>query len=237
MCFAAGTLVRMADLSLKPIELICVGDQIMGHDGTPRTVKTLHSGTSEMFEVQQTFGQTYVVNANHLLYLEQRSKVSTIKDDGVKIIRAKDFNVGTLGKYRLRTTYGIRNKALEFTGTQEAPLDPYFLGLWLGDGTKGTPEITVDPIKSFEISKYLTDLAKTLNLRTNINGKQVRLFGRKGVLNPITKVLRQTSISRHKHIPLYWQKWPRAARLALLAGLIDSDGNINGKGTTRQNYE
>lgn len=70
-CHAKGTKIVMFDGTLKNVEDIVVGDKVMGIDSTPRTVKELIRGRSErMFEVYQTNGMTYTVNAEHLLALK-----------------------------------------------------------------------------------------------------------------------------------------------------------------------
>lgn len=66
-CMSAGTLVVMADGSLKEIQNIVVGDKVMGVDSTPRTVLQLHSGVASMYRVNQSKGMTYEVNEGHLL--------------------------------------------------------------------------------------------------------------------------------------------------------------------------
>jgi hypothetical protein len=41
-CFLEGSLVTMADYSTKPVELVCVGDVVLGAFGEPNTVLALH---------------------------------------------------------------------------------------------------------------------------------------------------------------------------------------------------
>ena len=68
-CFAAGTPILMADFSVKYVENIYPGMEVMGMDYTPRKVLTRHIGTAEMYRIEQTNGITYAVNGNHTMCL------------------------------------------------------------------------------------------------------------------------------------------------------------------------
>ena len=66
-CLSINELVVMYDGSLKPVQDIKVGDQVMGIDNTPRTVLQLHRGRSQMYKVHQTYAKDYYVNEGHLV--------------------------------------------------------------------------------------------------------------------------------------------------------------------------
>lgn len=66
-CHARGTLVRMADGSVKPVERIGFDDLVMGDDGKPRRILKLHRGQSAMYAMEIVGGQTHVVNEDHVL--------------------------------------------------------------------------------------------------------------------------------------------------------------------------
>lgn len=68
-CFAAGTRILMADFTIKNVEDIYPGMEVMGIDFTPRKVLTRHIGRSQMFRVEQEDGMPYSVNRNHILCL------------------------------------------------------------------------------------------------------------------------------------------------------------------------
>lgn len=68
-CFARGTRVLMADFSVKNIEDIYPGMEVMGLDFTPRKVLTRHIGRAQMFRVEQENGMPYAVNRAHTMCL------------------------------------------------------------------------------------------------------------------------------------------------------------------------
>jgi phosphate starvation-inducible PhoH-like protein len=117
---------------------------------------------------------------------------------------------------------------------RDVPLDPYALGLLLGDGCltgKTTPSFsTVDP----ELVVALEDKLDGIELRRR--GREIdydlrHIAGRRGgviVANPVTEVLRELGLigtrSSTKFVPELYLHNEAAVRLATLQGLLDSDG-------------
>src|ERR1700744_2494325 len=71
-CFAKSTSILMYDGTIKLIENIEVGDLVMGDDSTPRKVLEIHSGIDELYSVNPTKGDPYIVNSQHVLCLKSR---------------------------------------------------------------------------------------------------------------------------------------------------------------------
>ena len=59
--------IIMADLTVKMIKDVKVGEYVMGDDFTPRKVLGTMSGRGMMYRVHQTSGEDYLVNGNHIL--------------------------------------------------------------------------------------------------------------------------------------------------------------------------
>ena len=72
-CEDPNTEVIMADLTIKKIKDIKVGDKVMGDDGTPRNVLEVVSGRSMMYNVHQSRGIDYIVNDAHVLCLKDKT--------------------------------------------------------------------------------------------------------------------------------------------------------------------
>lgn len=68
-CHAKGYGILMYDGTIKKVEDIVVGDQVMGNDNTPRTVLELHKGRDEMYEITPYKGNPFVVNKGHIMSL------------------------------------------------------------------------------------------------------------------------------------------------------------------------
>lgn len=143
-CLAKGTAVLAYDGSIKKVEDIKIGDLLMGPDSRPRQVLSLGRGTSDMFEIRQKYGDSYTVNKDHILSLKRGPELLNIC--------VKDFLV----RKNIKDFKGWKC-SVEFP-KQEVLIDPYFLGLWLGDGSSAKGDITaVDT----EIISYLQQFANT----------------------------------------------------------------------------
>ena len=68
-CHAPGTEIMMWGGGKKLVEDIQIGEQLMGDDGTPRTVQRLFHGTEMMCKVTSAKGDSYIVNECHKLAL------------------------------------------------------------------------------------------------------------------------------------------------------------------------
>jgi Hom_end-associated Hint/Tape measure protein len=68
-CHAKGTLILMADGSVKAVETIEVGDQLLGPDNQAREVLSLARGVDFMYKITPSWGNPFVVNLHHKLRL------------------------------------------------------------------------------------------------------------------------------------------------------------------------
>jgi len=80
-CHGKGTLVRMADYSLKAVETIQVGDLLLGDDLTPRTVESVCTGQDQLYKVSQSNGLSFVANGVHPLCLKVPKLPSLMYND------------------------------------------------------------------------------------------------------------------------------------------------------------
>ena len=231
MCHAKGQLILMFDGSLKSVEDIVVNDLIMGPDSKPRKVLKLTSGTDIMYRVTPIKGDPFVVNSNHLLSLRRsyssanrtpgkyRHKNRVIDDEIVNIsvadylIQPKAFK----HKYKL-----YRSNQVEFS-EQDLPIDPYILGLWLGDGiSRDSAFVNIDD----EIIDAFKAYAETngLNVR-QYEDKMTYRLGANGKFNIFLNNLKSLKLLNNKHVPDIYLRSSPEQRLKLLAGLIDTDGS------------
>ena len=70
-CLAKGTKVIMYNGTMKEVQDIIVGDELMGPDSKPRKVLSLCRGREQMYWVRQNRGMDYRVNENHILSLKE----------------------------------------------------------------------------------------------------------------------------------------------------------------------
>lgn len=102
-------------------------------------------------------------------------------------------------------------------------LDPYILGAWLGDGSASSGVITsADP----EIIEEFIKLGFTeYSQRINKNNKAIQYY-----FKSLVTILREIGVYKNKHIPQEYLLGNYDQRLALLQGLMDTDGYANKNG-------
>lgn len=66
-CLGWNTPVRCIDGSIKMVQDICVGDELMGDDNTSRRVLSVCEGKEMMYDLVQSHGETYRVNESHII--------------------------------------------------------------------------------------------------------------------------------------------------------------------------
>lgn len=242
-CHAPGTLIRMYDGSLKKVEEIKIGDKVASYDGLSyNTVIDLHNGVDDMYLIKQGKGEDYIVNKNHLLsVIQTRSKSYKKKVDGVRkeffdAPYDKDlihhFSAEEWSKMSLRSRRiysGFKNTFLELPES-DLEIDPYYLGLWLGDGSSSRPtEITtndkeiIDYLFGFKEDKTFLEKKGdyVYNIRSDVFNRQTEL----------SKLFYNEGLVRNKHIPKKYIYSSYKQRLQLIAGLIDSDGHQTKRNT------
>lgn len=232
--------IIMSDLTIKQIKDIKVGDCVMGDDGTPRNVLATMKGRSEMFRVRQTSAEDYFVNDAHILSLK-KSQISINEGRYNDFEEYTDMRITDYLNRSNRFKEHFRGYKTNSIPYKESPvkLEPYLLGLWLGDGTSIYPQITTPDI---EIEQYLNEYAENHNLHLSINGvrgkaKTFRLAKNCGLTNPIMDILRHYDLIGNKHVPQEYISNSEKVRLELLAGLLDTDGTMcrNGYEITQKN--
>jgi len=225
-CLGKGTKVLMYDGSLKKVEDVRVGDMLMGDDSTPRRVLSLARGREMMYWIRQNKGIDYRVNESHILSLKKSRQEG--KGDRGDIL---DISVRKLLQQseKFRSNYKGYKVAVDFPD-KEVPLAPYFLGLWLGDGTKAKSQITT---RDEKVIDYLGEYAEELGLQLKCYQEKPEkcpqytisggYTGNKGYSLQVE--LRDIGVLGNKHIPQNYLINSTEKRLELLAGLIDSDGH------------
>ena len=230
-CLGRGTKVMMFDGTTKNVEDVQIGELLMGPDSKPRTVLSTTSGIGPLYKVEQKNGDDYICNDAHILSLQNTDMPFS---QNPIFITAKDF-------HEKNKTWRKRHKGWKASvdfDNQELPIDPYWMGLWLGDGNSRTQSICVGD-KDVEIASFLErwneEQGLFLRKEDGMGCKMYHFSSRIGSgglsSNKILDTLRSLNLIQNKHIPEIFYKNSEANRLALLAGLIDSDGYVDKNGS------
>lgn len=223
---------------------IAVGDTVCGPDGTDRTVVGINDcGDHAIYRIGFSDGTFVECTENHIWAVD-----AVIGTRHRKLLRTRemlsDFKYESPGgqiQYRYRVPLC---EPVEFCAASTLPLDPYLCGALIGDGSyaNGTVRITTADAEIIESFRRLLpptvrvgkhDGRYTYNLVSAGEGRgrakgggykqnQMRLLLDESGLEPAT--------GPHKKIPGLYKKASRVDRLALLQGLMDTDGYCSGFG-------
>ncbi|MBC7775110.1 MAG: replicative DNA helicase [Phycisphaerae bacterium] len=225
-CLGKGTKVLMYNGLLQNVEDLKPGDLLMGDDSTPRCVLSTTTGREMMYWVRQNKGIDYRVNESHILSLKRSRTEWKHQNGDVLNISVKEY-LGQAAKFK--TNYKGYKTAVEFA-EKPLPVHPYFLGLWLGDGTSDNSNIsTTDEEVVSYLESYAEDLG--LHLKKHQQGPQkcpiycIANDRQHAMGYSLHGMLRELGVLGNKHIPQDYLINSTAKRLELLAGLIDSDGH------------
>ena len=123
-------------------------------------------------------------------------------------------------------------------------LDPYLLGMWLGDGLSTGKGFALNYKTDPETLEYWYEWARKNGIVITkgkgydysvCSEKNKNVTHTQGMCNrveeaPLKKYLRKYNLIGNKHIPLDYITNDRKTRLSVLAGLIDTDGSVCAKG-------
>ncbi len=236
-CHAAGAEILMADGTIKKVEDIQVGDLIQGWNDCPRLVLELKRGRGQMARITPVKGDSFIVNTDHILTLIQTNDSASrpaSKTNGCVIdVSVKDYLGWSKSKRHLHKLF--RMPATSWP-EQQLPIDPYFLGLLIGDG-----HIRNSPSKAVSISKPDKEIHTAVISEAAINGWHVRISGSE--TNPTLHISRcqdlynsleslglGNSRSGDKFVPDNYRRGSIAQRLQMLAALLDTDGHMTSGG-------
>jgi replicative DNA helicase len=229
-CLRSGSLVLMYDGSRKMVDDIVVGDLLYGPDGTQRTVTALGSGYEESYRVTLRDGSYFECNKSHILSLKRKGGLKHGHSRGdICNVNIEDYLAWPESRKGLYSAWRARSDFAR----KKLPIDPWLLGVWLGDGTSYGPEVTTaDELVVRRFRKWIERLYPNLTLtkyqstpyRYNVRGAD-GVCGRKSNRNGFRDQLVDSGLHNNKHIPETYFTASRYQRLRLLAGLMDTDGH------------
>jgi len=215
---------------------IKLGVAIFDETGKPCRVTYV----SPVFEGRQCFRITFSDGASFVADDQHRW---TVCDDfpGHKGKKrgSRNSRVATLTTLEIAQTYRFHDRnryAIPVCGALDLPevdlpIPPYLMGAWLANGNASGNQITAHEDDVSEIAALLQaygvqatarkmpwDKGRAANILFQLPGK------------PWLPALRAIGMESGKHIPANYLRSSRDQRLALLRGLMDGDGNIDGRG-------
>jgi len=213
----------------QPIGSLKVGDLVVGSDGLPTPVLGVFpQGQKDVYRVTTQDGASTVACGEHLWTV----RTPEDKRDGMERTIQTQEMVGNLRRGHVHRYELPLVEAVEFE-PQDVPLDPYALGLLLGDGcitTKTTPSFsTADPELAEALEARLDGI--TLFHKGTYDYVLRHVAGGRGglrIANPVTTAVRELGLagtrSATKFVPDVYKFNSAWVRIWLLQGLLDTDG-------------
>ena len=214
----------------RSIGSLRVGDLVVGSDGLPTPVLGVYpQGLKQVFRVTTQDGASTLACGDHLWKV--RTAADKRRGRAGRVLRTVDM----VGRLRAART---RRLELPLVGPvemepREVPVDPYALGLLLGDGCvtlSTTPSFsTDDPELAAALEAALPHIS--VDRKRGIDYVLRHREGAGGgviVANPVTVALRDLGLagrrSTTKFVPTVYLSNSKAVRLGVLQGLLDTDG-------------
>lgn len=206
------------------------GDTVYDETGNPCNVVKAHDIMSDRECYKLTFdnGEEIVADEGHLWFTQthtdrgQRSK-DKVRLGSVKTTKAI-FDTQLYGNAKPLPNHRIKRSIDGVCGSvQNLSIDPYLLGMWLGDGHSGAARISVGKEDIDQFKKVIT----WNNISVNEDKRGVYYVGfLKENGNYFTHLLKGENLFNNKHIPNIYKLSSRSQRLELLKGLMDTEGTV-----------
>lgn len=253
----------------KAIGDLAPGDEVFGSDGRPvkvARVTPVYVG-QDCYRVRFDDGEEIVASASHgwtVARANSHDRKREIVTVTTEQMAADYLQAGGGARYTMPVV------GVEYPKADDLPVDPYLLGLWLGDGSTNDSSIAYDAKYEDDVLRLVKDSIEpyevvvvrhgpgrqgSLRIKraprlcrwghdwsddARLNGGRhvqcghcLRGRGKPKVGKPLLTLrerLRDVGVLGNKHIPPAYLRSHHDQRLALLQGLIDSDGAIDAKG-------
>ncbi len=216
-----------------------VGDEVYGADGKPRPVVAVSEVMlgRPCYDVLFSDGETLTADASHQWRTTTKAARKRCGPSAVVTTEqmAASLRVRDEVNHHIELTAALRCPELDL------PIDPYILGVWLGDGTSTKAELTcgtgdehvLEEIRAIGHDVWPASGRVAYRVGGLSRGREGRLrdaLGRYSADGSLSSTLRRLGLLGHKHVPVEYLRASIGQRLALLQGLMDSDGHVDDAG-------
>jgi SNF2 family DNA or RNA helicase len=216
-------------------------DFVFGMDGKPHKIlKTFPHKNKEIYRIKFSDGTFFDCGLEHLWLVKKNSW----KKNKWRVLSLKEMMEQGLqyGKKRKINNFQIPiAKAVEYE-EKKYFIDPYILGICIGDGNMCNSGIKISiPDSEIETSKRITALLKEnykLTINRSASCPRYTIALKYGHINEYNREIKRLHLNIHgnyKFIPEEYKFGSIAQRSELLKGLMDSDGTIS-KTNNKINY-
>lgn len=220
-----------------PVEMgsIKVGDKICGANGDVVSVSNIYyQGFKDCYRVFFSDGVSVDCCGEHLWKVSTEKDRNNNKYDKYEIKKTIDL-IENIKIREGRRNYKIPICQPVFYNKKELQLDPYILGILIGDGGMTGSNTILSTKDEFIVNyfkKYLEQFNLSLKQENDCDWRITGGYENKiNKINQITKSLGLRCKSEFKFIPKEYLHSSIDDRISLLQGLMDSDGTTDKRGS------
>lgn len=229
-------------VELTSIKDLRVGDKIFGRDGQLTTVINKYpQGELDAYRILFKDGRMGICSADHLwgVYSKTHGKMKMHVRTTQEMLDKGIFCPNSDGSHPNRSRYFIpMNGVLDFP-ERELPVDPYLLGVFIGNGDMSDCALSLScDTDDEETVKRIADIVHAYTYKKKKTGYSWYFYSDYNENNRTNPRIQTYDIfkdlpdlielqSGQKYIPEQYIKASYSQRLALLQGLMDTDGCIH----------
>ena len=203
---------------------LVAGDEVISPNGSFVKVLAVHPFCKMEYEVTFTNGEKINCHGNHEWKVYNRHKHKECIMETHQML--DDYENDLVGRGHRYYYMLPERKPLE-GHEQYLPVDPYVLGVWLGNGRNSHPDICGAKEDTYIIVSEFDRLGYPVAWSTQHNDTGVMYYGFKNLRDGLQKLGMCYSHRRTpKYIPEQYLTANLEQRLWLLAGLLDTDGTL-----------
>jgi len=213
---------------IVPAKEVKIGTEIIGDDGEKRSVINVVNGWSKLYSVVGKTGRSYTVSSGHILTLREKESQTNVD------IHVEDFLKLSEDKQE-QYTEAILDNPINWE-LQFLKLDPYLMGLWLGDPNATGEAFTHKKARLSNLwmdwgvhkqlytipYKFTNNLVDMYRFKPNITQQDTYDYSRPLPLETILKTYNLSSHSVPVRIPPEYMLNSIKNRRLLVKGIIDS---------------
>lgn len=212
-----------------------IGDYIVGVDGKPVTVTGIFpQGKQKIFEVCFNDGSKTRCTEEHLWSVKDANQ--RFRNSHWRVLELRQINKSLQTKHGNSRHFIPIVKPIEFY-EKTLTIDPYLLGVLLGDGgLTQTVALTTADLDILENIKDLLPEGIIIKKQKGDNydyrlSPKIRKHGNNTLINELRKMGLMGKGSDDKFIPAIYLEGSIKQRVAMIQGLLDTDGYISKFGT------
>lgn len=205
----------------QPIGTIAVGDEIAAGDGSfCRVTGVWPQGERDLYKVQMDDGSYVIADADHLWTTTTRSErkhgLIGATRTTAEISQSLTFPNGP----RPGLNHCIPTAGAVQHGESVLPIDPYTLGVWLGDGSRNSGRYT-KPDET--VAAELIAVGESFGTVSRTGQRTIH-----GIAGGLRLLGLFDKGSHERFVPTAYKHASISQRIAVLQGVLDTDGTVGG---------